>query len=237
MSRKASRRERADAEDELPPSKRGHTTSAAMPEVGDEENQAVGAGGGNAGADAPQLSEAEGDMSVQAYLNMTCDRLAKRVLDAAEATTTELRAEFAAYKRLLEEALAEKHSTSKEAESAAASSVDQVVNVKLTVTDGPYKGKSWELKPRKRRVCKIGRSTGKAFTSGGVSLPDDLEVSTTHGKVQLKNGLVCFTDLGSTNGTEVNGSAVQEGVATPLVTGDKLHVGATVFEVALVDAN
>mmetsp|Transcript_15439 Transcript_15439/g.36425 ORF Transcript_15439/g.36425 Transcript_15439/m.36425 type:complete len:232 (-) Transcript_15439:95-790(-) len=222
-NRRVSRRRREEDEDAevLPPAKR----AVAAPS---EKGAAVG-------ADAPQLSEAQGEMTVQLYLDDTCDRLAKRVLEAAEATTSKLRAEFDEYKRLLETALAEKHADSKEAESSEARAVDQVVNVKLEVQAGPYAGQSWELKPRKRKVCKFGRSTGKAFTSGGVSLPKDLEVSTTHGKIHVKDGLIAFTDLGSTNGTEINGKAVKEGVATPLCSGDKLLIGATAFTVTLVD--
>ena len=48
-----------------------------------------------------------------------------------------------------------------------------------------YKGRTWTLHPRKGKPGrKIGRSTGKAFVADGISLPDDSEVSTTHGKVR-----------------------------------------------------
>lgn len=69
-------------------------------------------------------------------------------------------------------------------------------------------GESIMLSPSFDKPCKVGRSKGKAFRQGGLSLSKDLEVSTTHGQFELRNDLdsnnqpyIYFTDLESTNGT------------------------------------
>ena len=43
-------------------------------------------------------------------------------------------------------------------------------------------------------VFKIGRSTGKHFKEKGVSLYKDKEISTTHAKVEIRNGSVFLID-------------------------------------------
>jgi hypothetical protein len=72
-----------------------------------------------------------------------------------------------------------------------AAAKSRALDVVLTATQGPYKGRVWTLHPRvDQQGLKLGRSTGKKFTHGGVSLPDDEEVSTTHGQVCARGPVV-----------------------------------------------
>jgi pSer/pThr/pTyr-binding forkhead associated (FHA) protein len=69
----------------------------------------------------------------------------------------------------------------------------------------------------------MGRASGCA-----VSLADDTYVSQLHARVFPRDGLVFVEDLGSTNGTHLNGQRVQGAVA--LHRGDRLQVGSTILE-------
>jgi hypothetical protein len=61
-----------------------------------------------------------------------------------------------------------------------------------------------------------------------IALPNDTFASTLHARVFERNGAVYVEDLGSTNGTYVNGNRL----AAPVVLrpGDRLQVGTTVLE-------
>jgi pSer/pThr/pTyr-binding forkhead associated (FHA) protein len=69
----------------------------------------------------------------------------------------------------------------------------------------------------------IGRAAGC-----GVSLPDDTFVSNVHARVYERDGDIFVEDLGSTNGSLVNGAALT--AATKLRKGDRIQVGQTVLE-------
>ncbi|MGH9138410.1 MAG: FHA domain-containing protein [Acidimicrobiales bacterium] len=69
----------------------------------------------------------------------------------------------------------------------------------------------------------IGRAGGCQ-----ISLGDDTYVSSLHARVFSRDGDVFVEDLGSTNGTFLNGAKV--GGATPMKRGDRLQVGGTVLE-------
>jgi pSer/pThr/pTyr-binding forkhead associated (FHA) protein len=69
----------------------------------------------------------------------------------------------------------------------------------------------------------IGRAAGCS-----VSIPDDTFVSNMHARVYERDGDVYIEDLGSTNGTLVNGAPLA--AATKLRKGDRIQAGQTVLE-------
>jgi len=69
---------------------------------------------------------------------------------------------------------------------------------------------------------------GRAATCA-IGMPDDTFVSQLHARVFRDAGRAMIEDLGSTNGTYVNGKRVT--VAEPLTKGDRVQIGSTVFEV------
>lgn len=69
----------------------------------------------------------------------------------------------------------------------------------------------------------IGRAGGC-----GIALPDDTFVSHLHARVFERDGEVWVEDLGSTNGTLVNGKPVTATVR--LRKGDRVQAGSTVLE-------
>lgn len=58
--------------------------------------------------------------------------------------------------------------------------------------------------------------------------PVDRGVSTQHAVLRIRDSGLTVTDLGSTNGTSLNGSEdlLAKGEEIPLVDGDRIHVGA-----------
>jgi hypothetical protein len=71
----------------------------------------------------------------------------------------------------------------------------------------------------------IGRAGGC-----GIALPGDTFVSQVHARVFDRDGDLYVEDLGSTNGTFLNGEQVHEPLR--LKRGDRLHIGQTELEVA-----
>lgn len=58
--------------------------------------------------------------------------------------------------------------------------------------------------------------------------PSDRGVSTQHAVLRIRDSGPTITDLGSTNGTSLNGSSdlLRNGEETPLSDGDRIHIGA-----------
>ena len=116
-----------------------------------------------------------------------------------------------------------------------ASAVNKLVATIKAMT-GPHEGVSFTIQPQKKRlVPKVGRSTGKQFVKNGISLPDDGEVSTMHGRFDVNEGALWYTDTNSTNGTIMRGEALSPRDAVRLAVGDTIVVGQTELRVCTVE--
>ncbi len=92
---------------------------------------------------------------------------------------------------------------------------------RLVGTQGPYAGQSFELNAD---LLTIGREPTNA-----IALENDFAVSRRHAQIIKQGDQVEIDDLGSTNGTYVNG--VRISTPTPLRAGDTVQIGSTVFRV------
>ena len=68
-------------------------------------------------------------------------------------------------------------------------------------------------------VLTIGRAPDNVFTN------DDGSVSSHHAQISKSSGIYLLKDLGSTNGTQVNGKALQRETEYTLTPGDKIRFG------------
>lgn len=104
--------------------------------------------------------------------------------------------------------------------------VQQTVIVKLgaqpslMISTGPGEGHRILLR---EGVMTVGRATARS-ENWDIAL-QDRSVSRPHARVENKNGVVTYTDMGSANGTLHNGQPVTG--AVPLKDGDVLIVGET----------
>mmetsp|Transcript_14871 Transcript_14871/g.46136 ORF Transcript_14871/g.46136 Transcript_14871/m.46136 type:complete len:202 (-) Transcript_14871:61-666(-) len=108
--------------------------------------------------------------------------------------------------------------------------------VLMVAQTGPHKGIAFKMTVG-TTACFVGRSSGKKFREKGISLPKDNEVSTTHAKIELQRGAVVLVDVGSTNGTTVDGAAIEEGKPHPLKAGSTVVFGASTFAVHSIGAS
>ncbi len=87
------------------------------------------------------------------------------------------------------------------------------------------------LQPRVRKgaAYPIGSemTLGRATTCT-IGLPDDTFASQLHARLFTRDGQVWLEDLGSTNGTHLNGGRVNS--AVQIAKGDRVQVGNTIFE-------
>ena len=93
----------------------------------------------------------------------------------------------------------------------------------------PHRLMVLEPKVRKGAAYPIsGEITLGRAASCAIGLPDDTFASQLHTRVFVRDGAVWVEDLGSTNGTHVNGGRLSG--PTQLVSGDRLQIGSTIFE-------
>jgi hypothetical protein len=99
------------------------------------------------------------------------------------------------------------------------------------VSSAVYQDKTFVLHPTLKTPCMLGRSTGKRYRDKGISLPQDPEVSTTHGRFSLEQNTFTYTDLDSTNGTTHQGRLLEPNVPLELHEGMLFTVGACVLKI------
>ena len=95
---------------------------------------------------------------------------------------------------------------------------------KLLVKNGEKKGLAFRLTDRE---VTLGRDAANTIV-----LPDR-RVSRHHGQILGRRGTLIYLDLGSTNGSNVNGEPVSEVV---LGVGDRLEVGDTTLVLEVAEA-
>src|SRR5262245_54385185 len=87
------------------------------------------------------------------------------------------------------------------------------------------------IEPKASKGTAIGLANEVTFGRAPgctVSVPDDTFVSQIHARVFTDNGNVILEDVGSTNGTYLNGNRLTS--ATALHRGDRIQIGSTVLE-------
>jgi serine/threonine-protein kinase len=96
------------------------------------------------------------------------------------------------------------------------------MSVVLRVTDGPHKGEEFVFD--RHVTFMVGRKNAH------FAIPDDGFLSRSHFLIEVDPPRCLLKDLGSRNGTKVNGVAVDE---VPLRDGDQIEAGQTHFEVRI----
>jgi hypothetical protein len=96
----------------------------------------------------------------------------------------------------------------------------------LKFISGKYQGGEFPLKGDKQLI--IGRSSEL-----DIVLVEDM-VSRKHAKITMKGGLITIEDLGSTNGTFVNGEKIK---SQRLKEGDRILVGTSILKLVKQGAN
>lgn len=96
----------------------------------------------------------------------------------------------------------------------------------LKFISGKYQGGEFPLKPEKQVI--IGRSSDLDMV-----LVEDM-VSRKHAKITCTSGKILIEDLGSTNGTFVNGEKVKQ---SRLKEGDRILIGTSILKLVAQGAN
>jgi hypothetical protein len=95
--------------------------------------------------------------------------------------------------------------------------------MQLVVQNGPDAGKTFEINTP---VAIVGRQVGSDI------LLNDTQVSRRHAQIENQNGVAVVTDLGSANGSYINGQRMSPSSPVTLRSGDSLRFGdtSTVFQ-------
>jgi hypothetical protein len=92
----------------------------------------------------------------------------------------------------------------------------------LVATDGPAKGETYVVPPE-------GATVGR-LPENAVCLPDD-RLSREHARIEFRDGRFWLRDLGSRNGTALNGNLISS--PQSLSTGDTIELGSNTLVVTV----
>jgi len=168
----------------------------------------------------------DSNLTVEQFLNNQCDIIIADLQAHAQSLISQLKKEYEDGSEQLKSLLVSSSSTAKR------------LCVTLRCTSGAHSGQRFRLEPNTENgedSFKMGRSTGKLFKEKGVSLYKDKEISTTHAKIEVKNGQAFLTDNRSTNGTILNGVEMEPLVPIRLKEGDIILMGSTELHVQVTD--
>lgn len=87
------------------------------------------------------------------------------------------------------------------------------------------------IQPRERKGASfpvVGEFTIGRLPTCTICIPDDPFVSATHARLYSIDGVTFVEDLGSTNGSYLNGARL--GSTQSIAVGDRLQIGSTVLE-------
>ncbi len=163
-------------------------------------------------------------MTVEQFLEQQCDEILNDVRAHAQGLIKKLKAEYASGVASIQDMMKE----------VAPSSDMKNICISLKCMSGPHSGQKFQLEATSNdegQSFKVGRSTAKQFKEKGVSLYKDKEVSTAHGKVEVRSGQAFFIDTHSSNGTKLNGARITTQAPALLKDGDKIFIGASEISV------
>ena len=98
------------------------------------------------------------------------------------------------------------------------------MRLRLVVTDSPGRLRKVLVEPG--QILKIGRTE-----QADLAFPEDMMLSRLHFAIECAETVCRIRDLGSTNGTHLNGRRV--GTSSPLKNGDEIQAGQTTFRVRI----
>lgn len=193
-----------------------------MPLHSIQSTNSAGVGVGVVAAHGAGGSSPEDNMSVEQYLEMHLNTIIKDFKQHTQGLISKLQDEYQEGARSIN-SLTNKNK-----------SEEKRICVILKVVAGPHIGQRFRLEPAgedTEDVFKMGRSTGKQFKEKGVSLYKDKEISTTHAKIEIRNGQAFLIDASSTNGTLLNNEEVEPITPLRLKDADVITVGSTEMSV------
>lgn len=173
------------------------------------------------------------DLTVGEHLTALTKKYSAEIANHVETLVSDLRAEY--------------HRQAAQMKEAALLQVQGIAALKFDLTmvaqtpsgsedESFYQGREWKFSLSNGDSIPIGRSKAKKYIKSGISMPEDDVVSTTHGKIDMKNGKLFYVDLGSSNGSSLNGEEVKEiSKSYEIKNGDKLVIGNNEFHIQLMD--